>query len=208
MSATGTHTASRSRRGYFRLPQALLKPVVFLLSLAPFLWLVFALLSNRLGPNPIEAITDETGEMGLRFLVITLSLTPLRWILKQTWPLRLRRMLGLFAFFYVCVHFLTYLVLDQQLDLRAIIDDLVERPYVLAGTTAFCILLPLAVTSTRGWVKRLGRRWQSLHRWVYIAATASIVHYIWLARGDLIEPFVYLGILLVLFVYRLAKAVR
>lgn len=176
-------------------------------ALAPLLWLVVDLFSDRLGPNPIEAITAHTGETGLRLLILCLSLTPLRWLLKQAWPIRLRRMLGLFSCFYICLHFLTYLVLDLQLDYSAALDDLAERPYILAGTIGFGILLLLAATSTRGWAKRLGRRWQPLHRWVYIAATAGIVHFVWQAKADLVEPFAYLGILLLLFAFRLVKAV-
>lgn len=192
-----------------RLPalrwQALLKPVVFTCALIPFLYLLFSLLTGQLGPNPIDALTDQTGTLAIRLLLISLALTPLRWILKNTWPVRLRRMLGLFAFFYAALHVTIYIGLDQQLDLAAIWDDLAERPYIVAGTVAFLILMPLALTSTTKMVRRLGKRWMSLHRWVYLAGTAAVVHYVWLAKGDLLEPFVYLTILLLLFSYRLIK---
>lgn len=181
------------------------KAMVFIAAIAPFLYLVQALLTGALGPNPIDALTDQTGTLAIRFLLISLSLTPLRWLIKQTWPIRFRRMLGLFAFFYALLHVSIYLVLDQQLDLAAVWDDLVQRPYILAGTVAFLILVPLAVTSTQAMVRRLGRRWMSLHRGVYVAATAAVVHYVWLAKGDLVEPLVYLAILLLLLSGRLVK---
>ena len=184
----------------------LAKPAVFLAALTPFLYLLWALLTGALGPNPIDSLTNQTGTLAIRMLLISLALTPLRHLLKQTWPLRYRRMLGLFAFFYASLHVSVYLVLDQQLSLHFILEDLVKRPYILAGTTAFLLLLPLAITSTRKMVKRLGRKWLLLHRGVYLASTAAVVHYVWLAKGDLLEPFVYLAILMMLFSYRLVKA--
>lgn len=186
----------------------LAKPLVFLAAMTPFLFLVWALFAGELGPNPIDILTDNTGTLAIRMLLISLSLTPLRYLLKQTWPLRFRRMLGLFAFFYVTLHVSIYMVLDQQLDVSLIWDDLAERPYILAGTTAFLLLLPLAVTSTRKMVRRLGKRWVLLHRAVYLASTAAVVHYVWLAKGDLIEPFVYLGILMLLLGYRFVHVLR
>ena len=186
----------------------LAKPLVFLLAVSPFLFLVQALFADQLGPNPIESLTHHTGTLALRMLMISLALTPLRYLLRQTWPLRFRRMLGLFAFFYAVLHVTIYLVLDQQLEIALIWEDLAERPYILAGTTAFLLLLPLAATSTRRMVKRLGRRWSLLHRAVYLASTAAVVHYVWLAKGDLIEPFVYLGILIVLLGYRFFRLLR
>jgi len=183
----------------------LAKPLVFVLASAPFIYMLWSLLSGKLGPNPIDSLTDQTGTVAIRVLLISLAVTPLRYLLKQTWPLRFRRMLGLFAFFYVALHVLIYAVLDQQLSIALIWDDLAERPYILAGTVSFLLLLPLAVTSTRKMVKRLGKRWLALHRAVYLAGAAAVVHYVWLAKGDLIEPFVYLWVLLLLFVVRLVK---
>lgn len=195
-----------------RLPairwQAAIKPLVFIASIIPFLLLLQALLSGKLGPNPIDALTDRTGTLAIRMLLISLALTPLRWLLKNTWPVRLRRMLGLFAFFYAFLHVSVYLLLDQQFDLGAIWEDLAERPYIMAGTVAFVILIPLAATSTRGMVRRLGRRWAGLHRGVYLASAAVVVHYVWLAKGDLIEPFVYLAVLLFLLGYRFVRLLR
>lgn len=188
--------------------QKLVKPLVFLSALAPFVFMVHSLFTGQTGPNPIDTLTDQTGTVAIRMLLISLALTPLRHLLKSTWPLRFRRMLGLFAFFYVLLHVSIYLLLDQQLDPGAIWDDLAERPYVMAGTVAFLLLIPLAATSTKKMVKRLGRRWSLLHRGVYIAGAAAIVHYVWLAKGDLIEPYVYLGVLFVLFSHRLVRTMR
>lgn len=188
--------------------EKLAKPTVFILALMPFLVLVQAIMTDQLGPNPIDTLTDHTGTLAIRMLLISLALTPLRYVLKQTWPIRFRRMFGLFAFFYAVLHVAIYLLLDQQLDIALIWDDLAERPYILAGTTAFLMLLPLAITSTRKMVKRLGKRWMLLHRAVYIASAAAVVHYVLLAKGDLIEPFVYLGILMVLLSYRFIRLLR
>lgn len=188
--------------------QVLLKPAVFLAASAPFVWLIYSLFTGQLGPNPIDSLTDSTGTLAIRLLLISLTLTPLRYVLKQTWPLRFRRMLGLFAFFYAALHVSIYLLLDQQFDIGLIWEDLVQRPYVLAGTLSFLILLPMAVTSTRKMVRRLGKRWSVLHSGVYIAGCAAVVHYVLLARGDLIEPFVYLAILIILFTIRLARILK
>ena len=188
--------------------QRLLKPVVFVLALTPFLYLLNSLFSDQLGPNPIDTLTDQTGTLAIRLLLISLSLTPLRWLLKQSWPVRLRRMLGLFAFFYACLHVSIYFLLDQQLDLALIWSDLSERPYIVAGSVAFLILVPLAFTSTKKMVRRLGRGWLTLHRGIYLAGSAAVVHYVWLAKGDLIEPLVYLGILLMLLGYRFLRQLR
>jgi len=186
----------------------LAKPLVFSAALAPFIYLVWTLLTGGLGPNPIDILTDNTGTLAIRMLLISLCVTPLRYLLKQTWPLRFRRMLGLFAFFYAFLHVSIYMVLDQQLDISLIWEDLAERPYILAGTVAFLLLLPLAITSTRNMVRRLGKRWTLLHRGVYLASTAAVIHYVWLAKGDLIEPFVYLGLLMLLLGYRFVNILR
>lgn len=199
---------SRVARASVKLPwKKLLKPLVFLAALTPFLLLLKALLSNQLGPNPIDILTDRTGTLAIQMLLISLALTPLRYALKQTWPLRFRRMLGLFAFFYACLHISVYFLLDQQLDIGLIWEDLAERPYILAGTTAFLLLLPLALTSTRKMVKRLGKRWSVLHRAVYMASAAAVIHYVWLAKGDLIEPFIYLFIVLGMLAFRLLRLI-
>ena len=185
-----------------------LKPLVFALSLAPFAALVQGVLAGTLGPDPVEALTDHTGTLATRFLLLSLAVTPLRWLLKDVWPLRLRRMLGLFAFFYAVLHVSVYAVLDRELDLSLVIEDLTRRPYVTAGFLAFAILVPLAATSTHAIARRLGRRWSSLHRWVYIAAAAAIVHGVLLAKGRVLEPFVYLGVLAALLIWRLVRMTK
>jgi len=175
-----------------------LKVVVFVACLVPFVSLVVALFAGNLGPNPIEAITHITGEWGLRFLLLGLVLTPLRWILKSTTPIKFRRMIGLFAFFYVVLHLSAYAVLDQQLNVAAMLEDLFKRPYIIAGFIAAVLLIPLALTSTKGMMRRLGKRWLTLHKLVYVASIAAVVHFLWLARGDQEEPKIYAAILLAL----------
>jgi len=190
---------------YRRSPGRWLKPAVFALALAPLGLLVTNVLSGSLGPNPVETLTDQTGTLAIRFLLIGLALTPLRHLVGNTWPIRLRRMLGLFASFYMLLHVSVYVVLDRELDFSLVFEDLVERPYVMAGFVAFLILLPLTLTSTKALQRRLKQRWLALHRWVYVACTAAVVHYVLLARGDRIEPYVYLAILGLLLAWRLQR---
>ena len=181
----------------------LLKPAVFIVALVPLAMLIWNALHDALGANPIETITFETGEWGLRFLLITLCVTPLRRI--TGWPLlvRLRRMLGLFAFFYICLHFLTYLTLDAFFDFAYILEDITERTYITLGFSSFVLLMVLAATSTDAMVRRLGgRRWRRLHKLAYVAALGGVLHFLWLVKADIREPLIYLGILLVLFFAR------
>lgn len=168
-----------------------IKPTVFILCLLPLAWFVFALLTDQLGANPIEAVTRGTGDWSLRFLLITLTMTPLRRYVGWSWPLRLRRMLGLFAFFYVGVHLTTYLWLDQFFDWSEIWHDIMKRPFITAGMLAFLLLIPLAVTSTNAMIKRLGRNWIRLHRLVYVIAVLGVLHFWWLVKADVREPIVY-----------------
>ncbi len=182
------------------------KAVIFVLALVPVAGLVRDALTGNLGAEPIDQITRLTGEWTLRFLLITLTVTPLRRLTGWHSLVRLRRMLGLFAFFYACLHFLTYLVLDQFFDWDAIVEDIVERNYILVGFSAFCLLVPLAVTSTNAMMRRLGgKRWQRLHRLVYVAAIGGVLHFLWLVKADASEPLVYAGLLLVLLGYRLYR---
>jgi len=183
------------------------KPVVFVLCLLPFVSLLTGLLTDQLGANPIEVFTRKSGEWGLRFLLITLSITPLRRILADSWPMRYRRMLGLFAFFYVCVHLSSYIVLDLFFDWREIWLDILKRPFITIGMTAFLLLLPLAITSNRNMMKRLGRNWVRLHRLIYLIAVCAVVHFFWLVKADLYWPIFYAVILCVLFVLRLPWAI-
>lgn len=186
-----------------QLVSRVLKPAIFIAGLVPLALLVWNATHDALGANPVEAITHATGDWGLRFLLITLCVTPLRRITGWHELVRVRRMLGLFAFFYVCLHFSTYLVLDAFFDLRYILEDITDRTYITLGFTSFCLLIPLAVTSTDAMVRRLGgRRWRLLHRLAYAAATGGVLHFLWLVKADLREPLIYLGILLVLFLAR------
>ena len=171
------------------------KPLVWLLCLAPLGLLVAAAVADDLGANPAEAITHGTGEWALRLLLVTLAMTPLKRLIGRPWPVRFRRLLGLFAFFYAALHVLTYLWLDQGFDGQAILEDVVKRPYITVGFAAFMLLVPLALTSTRAMVRRLGRRWQVLHRAVYAVAILGVLHFVWLVKADLFEPLIYAAVL-------------
>ena len=182
-----------------------LKVPVFLLCLVPLgilLLEAFGLWGFSLGANPIEELIHSLGSWALNFLLITLAVTPLRQLSGQPWLLRFRRMMGLFAFFYVLLHFLVYAGLDQRFDLPVILEDIAERPYITLGFTAFVLLLPLAATSTRGMVRRLGGNWKKLHRLVYPIAILGVWHYYWLVKADLTDPLIYAGILALLLGYR------
>ena len=180
-----------------------MKPAVFVLSLVPFGLLIWWAFNDGLGANPVEFITHHTGRWGLRFLIITLCVTPLRKLSGWNSLVRIRRMLGLFAFFYLCLHFLTYLVLDAEFSLGYIVEDVAKRLYITAGFTGFCLLIPLAATSTNGMVRRLGgKRWQQLHRLIYPAVLAGCLHFLWLVKADVREPLIYLSIVLVLLLLR------
>ncbi len=162
-----------------------------------------------LGANPIEYITHSTGWWTLGFLLLTLTVTPLRRLTGAAWLLRLRRMLGLFAFFYACLHFTTYLWLDQFFDPAGIAKDLVKRPFITIGFAAFLLLIPLAATSTNAMVRRLGaQRWQKLHRLVYVIAVLGVLHFWWLVKKDIREPLVFAAVLAVLLLARLLYARR
>jgi sulfoxide reductase heme-binding subunit YedZ len=181
-----------------------LKPVVFLSCLLPALLVVTDLLeiTGSLGANPVEAILDRFGNWGLRFVMITLAVTPLRRLSGWGWLQRFRRMLGLFAFFYVLMHFLTWLTLDQGLLLSAILEDLGERPFITLGFTALILLTAMAATSTNAMRRRLGRRWQRLHYSIYAVGALGVWHYWWQVKQDIREPLVYAVILAVLLGYR------
>jgi sulfoxide reductase heme-binding subunit YedZ len=159
-----------------------------------------------LGANPIEALLHELGRWGLKFLLLTLAITPVRRFSGWTWLPRFRRMLGLFAFFYVLLHFLTYAVLDQGLDLAVIIEDVIKRPYITLGMTGLLLLIPLALTSTRGMMRRLGKRWKKLHRLVYIIAILGVWHFYWQVKLDTLDATVYALILGGLLLARIKKS--
>ncbi|MFO1351142.1 MAG: protein-methionine-sulfoxide reductase heme-binding subunit MsrQ [Gammaproteobacteria bacterium] len=178
------------------------KPILFIVALLPLGRLIGWAVNDGLGANPVETITRYTGDWTLRFLLITLAVTPLRQLTGWNWLQRFRRMLGLFAFFYVCLHFTTFLVFDHFFDLQGIMEDIVKRPYITVGFTAFVLLIPLAVTSTNAMMKRLGRRWQKLHRLVYGIAVLGVLHYLWLVKADISEPLIYGTMLALLLAYR------
>ena len=173
------------------------KPVLFLLCSIPFCALVYNGITDNLTANPIKEITHFTGEWALNFLLITLSITPLRKITRKNSLIRFRRMLGLFAFFYACLHFSTYLVLDQFFDWDEIVRDVAKRPYITVGFSAFLLLIPLAVTSTNKMAQRLGNNWRKLHSLIYPIAILVIFHYLWQVKADILPPVIY-GLILCL----------
>ena len=183
-----------------------LKVAVFVLCLVPLgklLLETFGVAGLTLGANPVEELMDRCGIWGLNFLLVTLAVSPLRQLTGAAWLLRFRRMLGLFAFFYVALHFTVYLGLDQRFALGPVVEDVVERPFITIGFAAFLILLALAATSTRGMVRRLGRRWKTLHRGVYAAAVLGVWHYYWQVKLDTLDATLYAAALAILLGYRL-----
>ncbi len=186
-----------------------IKAAIFASCLVPFARLVWRAFAGTLGVNPIETITHSTGWWTLALLLVTLSVTPLRKLLNAPWLLRLRRMLGLFAFFYACVHFTIWLVFDHFFDWRAVAADIVKRPYITVGFTAFMLLIPLAATSTNSMVRRLGAaQWQRLHRFVYLIAVFGVLHFLWLVKKDIREPAIFAAVLALLLAARVVYKVR
>ncbi|HLK52161.1 MAG TPA: protein-methionine-sulfoxide reductase heme-binding subunit MsrQ [Candidatus Angelobacter sp.] len=181
-----------------------LKIAVFLSCLAPVFVLTWKGFHHDLGANPIDVITRSTGKWTLTFLLITLSVTPVRKLSGLTWLIRFRRMLGNFAFFYGSLHLMTYVWLDKFFDVHEMLHDIAKRRFITAGLTAWLLMLPLAITSTKGWIRRLGgKRWQMLHRLIYFSAAAGVIHFIWLVKADLRRPLTYGAILAALLAYRL-----
>jgi sulfoxide reductase heme-binding subunit YedZ len=199
-----------------RIVRWVFKPVVFVASLGPFGWLVWAALTGNLSANPLSDLTNETGVWTLRFICITLAITPLRRLTGWNAVIRFRRMTGLFAFFYGTLHFLTYVIADRFAGLdfpdgmlawstarnlvASVVDDIYKRPFITVGFSAWMTMLPLAVTSTAGMIRRLGgRRWNLLHRLIYLTATLGVLHYWWLVKADIRRPLTYgavVGVLL------------
>ena len=168
---------------------------LFVVSLAPVFWLGWRAWNSDLTANPIEYITHFTGDWAIRFIVFSLAVTPLRRLLKAPGLIRYRRMLGLFAFFYATMHFATWFGIDHFFNMQEILGDFTKRPFIIAGLTAFVCMIPLAVTSTSGWIRRLGgKRWQMLHRLIYVSAIAAVIHYYWLVKADIRLP-VFYGVL-------------
>jgi len=179
------------------------KGAVFLVSSIPFVLLSWGLLRGELGINPVETLQHTTGDWTLRFLIFTLAITPLRKTFKLPELIRYRRMLGLFAFFYVVLHFLTYLGPDQSFNLSGMWDDVAKRKFVTVGFAAFVLLIPLAATSTAGMIRRLGgKRWQALHRLIYVCAILGVIHYYWLVKSDVRKPLFYGALVGILLLWR------
>jgi sulfoxide reductase heme-binding subunit YedZ len=177
--------------------------------IAPAVVIATRFVADDLGANPIERAMNQLGLWTLILLLVTLACSPLKWVTGWTWPLVIRRMLGLLSFAYVCLHFLVYLVLDQGLDLAAVGEDIVKRKFITVGFLGFLLLIPLAATSSGRMVKRLGfPRWQRLHRLTYVATAAGVVHFIWRVKSDLTEPLIYAGVFGLLMAMRLVAWLR
>jgi len=184
------------------------KPVAHSLCLLPFLLLIWAAIAGELGANPVEALTHETGQWALRLLLLTLALSPLRqWTSEAGW-IRFRRMLGLYAYFYGCCHFAIWSIADHSLDLSDMFEDVIKRPYITLGFSAFVLLLPLALTSNQAMIRRLGRKWKTLHQLVYAILLLAVLHFLWLVKADYLEPLIYAIIAVVLLLHRLGPVKR
>ena len=190
------------------LKSAYAKPVLHALCLLPLAALVYAATAGGLGANPVETLTHETGEWTLRLLLLTLAVSPLRqWSGTGAW-LRFRRMLGLYTYFYACCHFSVWFLFDHSLDPASMLEDIVKRPYISVGFSAFMIMLPLALTSNQAMVRRLGKKWKSLHQLVYLAILLGILHFMWLVKADYLEPSVYAIIAVILLIHRVGPCKR
>jgi len=181
----------------------LIKPSLFILCLLPFIFLLIAALTDGLGTNPVEVLTHDTGQWALRLLLLTLAVTPLRRLSKLNWLIKLRRMLGLFTFFYALLHLITYIWLDQFFDWSEILLDIPKRPFITIGFISFVLLLPLALTSTNAMQRRLKKRWLTLHKLVYIIPLLVVIHFIWSLKADYSEPMLYASIFIILMLARI-----
>jgi sulfoxide reductase heme-binding subunit YedZ len=185
------------------------KAALFILCLVPFaglVWRAFGIAGTDLGTNPVETVQDTLGQWGLRFLMVTLAVTPLRDWFNAPWLVQLRRMLGLYAFFYVLMHFLTWFILDQGMYWSGILIDIAKRPFITIGFAALLLLIPLAVTSTNAMMRRLGKRWKTLHRLIYLIVLLGVWHYYWQVKADVREPLIYAAIAAVLLGWRVWKS--
>jgi sulfoxide reductase heme-binding subunit YedZ len=192
-----------------RFRRFVVKSILWLIALTPVCWLAYAAYTDNLGANPIQALTQETGAWTLRFVAATLAITPLRRVTGWNWLIKFRRMIGLFAFFYGTVHFLTWFWLDQYFDWNSIVKDIVKRPFITVGFTAFVLMIPLALTSTTGWIRRLGgKRWNRLHQLIYITAALGVIHYYWLVKADTQRPIRYGVIVCALLLARVIHTMR
>jgi sulfoxide reductase heme-binding subunit YedZ len=185
------------------------KVIVFLLCLVPAGYLGWRVYTQDLTANPLEYITHFTGDWAIRLIALTLAITPFRKLLQLPDLIRFRRMIGVYAFFYACLHFLTYLWLDRLFDFHDLAKDLAKRPFITMGFASFLFMLPLALTSTKGWIRRMGgKRWQLLHRLVYLSGIAAVIHYYWLVKSDIRLPLMYGAIIGALLLYRVAYSLR
>lgn len=188
---------------YTKAQWSVIKSIVFLICLVPFAMIVYDSVNNQLGADPIQTLHFRTGDWALRFLLVTLTMTPLQLMFQSITPLRFRRMFGLFTFFYACLHFAVWLVLDQSLNIQFMMEDIPESPYIIVGLIAFTLLIPLAMTSTNAMMARLGQRWFQLHKLIYIVAVLGLIHFFWLTKLDTTEPIVYAIIFAILMMFRL-----
>ena len=186
----------------------LVKPSIFFMALIPFIWLLLKVFQNDLGPDPAQALSIETGEWTLRFLLLTLAITPFRQIFRMAEIARLRRKIGLFTFFYASIHFLSWMAFILAFRWLAIAEELVERPYITVGFLAYVILFLLGVTSTNSMVRRLGKNWKRLHKFVYAASILAIVHLLWILRTDVTEAVIYGVLLAILLGYRIFRKLK
>ena len=186
----------------------LVKPVIFFMALIPFIWLLLKVFQNDLGPDPAQALSIETGEWTLRFLLLTLAITPFRQIFRMVEIARLRRMIGLFAFFYASIHFLSWMAFILGFRWLAIAEELVERPYITVGFLAYVILFLLGITSTNSMVRKLGKNWKRLHKFVYAASILAIVHLLWILRTDVTEAVIYGVLVAILLGYRIFRKLK
>lgn len=185
-----------------RLQWGVIKAFVHGVCLAPFAFIAWDAVNDLLGADPIQTLHFRTGDWTLRFLLITLTMMPLRTLLKTPTPIRFRRMFGLYTFFYASLHLSVWLVLDQSLSLDNMLEDVPESPYIILGLSAYCLLIALAITSTAGMMRRLGRAWFSLHKLIYAIAIMGVVHFFWLTKLDYTEPFIYAILLALLLSFR------
>lgn len=190
------------------LKSAYSKPILHLLCLLPFAILLWAAFNDGLGANPVEKLTHETGQWGLRLLLLTLALTPLRQWTGVAAFVRFRRMLGLYCFSYICCHFLIWFVADHSFDPASMLEDIVKRPFITLGFSAFVLLIPLALTSNQAMIRRLGKKWKTLHQLVYLILLLGLLHFVWLVKADYLEPGIYAIIGVILLLHRIGPIKR
>jgi len=187
---------------FTKINQRYLKVLIFTLSLVPIFYIIYQILTNQLGPEPIKDITHHTGKWTLYFITITLAMTPLKKITKLNIWINYRRMFGLFIFFYASVHLMTYVGLDYRFDLASIGSDIIKKKYIFIGFSAWLLLIPLAITSNKRMMKILKDKWKKLHRLIYLISLFGVIHYLWLVKRDITEPLIFLTIILILLAFR------